>query len=194
MSKNLFCKMCLLQFDKKIVYDIHMSFVHKMEQSKSLKNVEALIKEKECSICQKSFYTKHTLKRHIEAVHEGKKPHKCSWCDASFSTNSCLTRHTTAFHQKHELFKCDAQNLLKNYIQIVRDGNQGKKSDDHNVSEITNESENNNEFVITNVSEITNESIDFMEDSNQPEENPEKSIVINFEEDSVGSPENPEEI
>ena len=33
-----------------------------------------------------------------------------------------------------------------------------------------------------------------MEDSNQPEENSEKSIVINFEEDSVSSPENPEEI
>ena len=42
---------------------------------------------------------------------------------------------------------------LRNYIDLVRDGNQGKKSGDHNVSEITydfeltNESENNNSLV-----------------------------------------------
>ena len=99
MSKNLFCEICSLQFDKKIVYDIHMSFVHKMEQSKSLKNVEALIKEKECSICQKSFSTKQSLKNHIEAVHEGKRPHNCSICDYSTAHKADLKRHIEAVHE-----------------------------------------------------------------------------------------------
>ena len=34
MEKNdqaLFCDKCSLQFDKKIVYDIHQSFVHKIK-------------------------------------------------------------------------------------------------------------------------------------------------------------------
>ena len=30
-KKRLYCEKCLLQFDKKIVYDIHQSFVHKVE-------------------------------------------------------------------------------------------------------------------------------------------------------------------
>ena len=102
MSKNLFCEICSLQFGKKIVYDIHMSFVHKKEESKSRK-IGALIKEtnedlgqhinseisenykklnslnKEltegsinCFICGKKFSTKYGLKDHIEAIHEGK--------------------------------------------------------------------------------------------------------------------------
>ena len=93
MSNNLYCEMCLLQFDKKIVYDIHMSFVHKKEQSELMK---ALIKKEtegqdidcsnkkykegliSCSICQVSFSIKSSLKRHIEAVHGGKKPHTYS--------------------------------------------------------------------------------------------------------------------
>ena len=35
----LYCEKCLLQFDKKIVYDIHLSFVHKM-------NIEIKLEEK----------------------------------------------------------------------------------------------------------------------------------------------------
>ena len=30
INNALFCDKCLLQFDKKIVYDIHLSFVHKI--------------------------------------------------------------------------------------------------------------------------------------------------------------------
>ena len=43
----LFCDKCSLQFDKKIVYDIHLSFVHKMniEVKSEEKTVE--IKEEE---------------------------------------------------------------------------------------------------------------------------------------------------
>ena len=29
-NEALFCQKCSLQFDKKIVYDIHLSFVHKI--------------------------------------------------------------------------------------------------------------------------------------------------------------------
>ena len=30
MNKALFCEKCSFQFDKEIVYDIHLSFVHKI--------------------------------------------------------------------------------------------------------------------------------------------------------------------
>ena len=46
-NEALYCKKCSLQFDKKIVYDIHLSFVHKMniEVKSEEKTVE--IKEEE---------------------------------------------------------------------------------------------------------------------------------------------------
>ena len=42
-NKAFFCEKCSLQFDKKIVYDIHLSFVHKM-------NIEVKSEEKTVEI------------------------------------------------------------------------------------------------------------------------------------------------
>ena len=105
--KNLFCELCSLQFDKKAVYDIHMSFVHKIgikakgenesmgqddnsENNQNSYNLNYPIKKDletpiNCSICQGNFSTKGSLKSHIDDVHNGKKPHKCSKCDCSYS-------------------------------------------------------------------------------------------------------------
>ena len=43
INKALYCEKCSLQFDKKIVYDIHLSFVHKM-------NIEVKSEEKTVEI------------------------------------------------------------------------------------------------------------------------------------------------
>ena len=45
---DLFCEMCSLQFDKKAVYDIHMSFVHK--------NIDD-IKEKNTHVTKECYVT-----------------------------------------------------------------------------------------------------------------------------------------
>ena len=119
--KDFFCEICSLQFDKKAVYDIHMSFVHKVaiivkEKNEDLgqdnnsennqksynlnypikKNLETPIN---CSICQANFSTRGNLKSHIDAVHDGKKPHKCSECDCSYSQKGTLNRHIKAVHE-----------------------------------------------------------------------------------------------
>ena len=41
--------------------------------------------QNKCSICGYLFSFKTNLKKHIEAIHEGKKPQKCSICDYSCS-------------------------------------------------------------------------------------------------------------
>ena len=143
MSNNLYCEMCSIQFGKKIVYDTHMSFVHKKEQSELMK---ALIKKEtegqdidcsnkkykegliSCSICQVSFSIKSSLKRHIEAVHEGTKAHKCSICDYTSSYKDKLKRHIEAVHggkKPHKCSICDFntsyKHVLKKHIEAVHE-------------------------------------------------------------------------
>ena len=135
-DQALFCDVCSLQFDKKIVYDIHQSFVHTTEDKVEIEEKTIQIKEENedlaihsnntksmtslssldsthkgtkshtCSICDYSFSRKDHLMKHIESVHEGKKPHKCSICDYSASSNGNLKKHIEAVHEGKKPHKC----------------------------------------------------------------------------------------
>ena len=54
--KDLFCELCDLQFDKKSVYDIHMSFVHKKRKIKDESVNEQIVakREKVCDFDRQS--------------------------------------------------------------------------------------------------------------------------------------------
>ena len=116
MNSNLFCQKCFLQFDKKYVFDLHLSLVHgeKIEVKKEPGNFqekfqEPQIREKEfsdpvmdkhkCEICNTPFKKKESLKNHIASVHERKKPFKCSICDVSFTSKQNMSKHISSVHQ-----------------------------------------------------------------------------------------------
>ena len=123
---DLFCNKCTLQFDRKLVFDLHRSLVHeekmaevKIEPQISKENfqerqagepvfqdhvVEIDIK---CDICSSLFKTKHSLKRHIASVHDGKKSFKCNVCNASFAGKRELNRHVESVHERKKPFKCN---------------------------------------------------------------------------------------
>ena len=131
-NEALYCEKCSLQFDKKIVYDIHLSFVHKInievksedktieikeedlvlqcETTKSKQNIENSIpkgnKSHKCTICDYKTSRKGHLNQHIKSVHEGNKPHKCSICDSSFSQKGHLKRHIQSVHGGNKPHKC----------------------------------------------------------------------------------------
>ena len=148
-DKALYCEKCSLQFDKKIVYDIHLSFVHKIcgkleseektieikevdscsvfhSDSKNSDSIEALnkmtkIKEED----RNAVFQTHSKKQ----VHEGKKPHKCSICDYSCSTTKNLKKHVEAVHDGKKPHKCSICNYssstkgdLKKHVEAVHDG------------------------------------------------------------------------
>ena len=53
-----------------------------------------------CAVCEETFVDifetrKHTMKEHIQSVHEGNKPARfnCATCDANFANESDLIRH-----------------------------------------------------------------------------------------------------
>ena len=93
--------MCSLQFDKKAVYDIHMSFVHKKAKKKMVKMGNEDLAQKvvfesitssqkiassngteksstEYSFCDDRIPQKPTLKVNTLSVQERKKPYVCS--------------------------------------------------------------------------------------------------------------------
>ena len=127
INNALFCDKCLLQFDKKIVFDTHLSFVHKIsskveseektieiknedtdsafqtDSKKTYQNIINPIDEKnkphKCKMCNYTTSQKGHLNHHIKSVHEGKKSHKCSICDYSFSEKGSLKRHIKSVHE-----------------------------------------------------------------------------------------------
>ena len=131
-----YCEKCSLQFDKKIVFDIHLSFVHKISSKVETEEKEIEIKEEDsgsvfqsnkkktnpnivhlnsisegkkshnCTICDYTTSHKGHLNFHIKSVHEGKKPHKCTICDYSSSRKETLNQHIKSVHEGKKPHKC----------------------------------------------------------------------------------------
>ena len=51
----------------------------------------------ECDVCEKSFTTSSSLKRHMR-IHTNEKPYECDVCEKSFTTSSNLKRHKRTQH------------------------------------------------------------------------------------------------
>ena len=60
-----------------------------------------------CDFCDATFRFESLLKKHIAAVHDGKRPYKCETCSFSSSTNSVLIKHITHVHEGQRPFTCE---------------------------------------------------------------------------------------
>jgi hypothetical protein len=117
-KETLFCIKCVLQFDKKIVFDLHLSLVHgkqieiktdaKCNSSESQLNKDPGGNNSyQCEICQACIKVKSNLKKHTKSVHEGKKPFRCEICDYCYSQKSDLIKHIKSVHEGKKPFKCE---------------------------------------------------------------------------------------
>ena len=66
-----------------------------------------------CNLCDQSFFALRDLKRHIAAVHNGKKDFKCDICKKLFPSKFNLNRHIRDVHKK-------ARNKEKSRIQRIQ--------------------------------------------------------------------------
>ena len=112
--RSMFCTECSLQFNKKIVYNLHLSVVHgnKMKIKQEPNNCEITsevtetlpeipIKDKAfgCKICGFEFTDQDDLDGHVASIHEENIPFKCEnkrlkcvECDNCFTTNFALKK------------------------------------------------------------------------------------------------------
>ena len=124
MYRDWFCNICTLQFDKKYVFDLHLSLVHGVEmEAKSEPQIceeiteKSQTTEKVCSNpkvdaslkydkCDLLFKNKRKVKGHTFSVHEGKKAFYCKICDSGFTTNQSLKNHIARIHEGKKPFRC----------------------------------------------------------------------------------------
>ena len=94
------------------------SFTSKHDLLRHDKTVHKELKEYSCSICNKQFAAKANLTGHMNAVHHKLKPFSCTLCDRSFSFKNVLTRHFKVVHDKLKPFSCT---LCNNSFATKRD-------------------------------------------------------------------------
>ena len=88
--KDLFCDLCFLQFDKKYVFDVHMTLVHKKTsstESPQSKIDKTEVNKEDWDLTEETFESK-----------KEKKPLKCSICDYSCKTKALLKKHIDGVH------------------------------------------------------------------------------------------------
>ena len=118
-TKNLYCEKCSLQFDKKYVFDLHLSLKHgKMIQVKTEPEIYTE-KSQEPQMSEKSFSdhveseksynfetgnskneAKTRLKSQSESHSSGMKSYECIVCSVCFSNKVLLKRHISSVHEK----------------------------------------------------------------------------------------------
>ena len=106
---DLYCKKCSLQFDKKVIFNVHLSIVHKEQIDIKEEPTDSTSKEEpdetrkkatvRCEICGKTCSHMGHMNKHVASVHEGKKPFKCDICDCRFSQKSHMNSHVASFHE-----------------------------------------------------------------------------------------------
>ena len=56
IMKDFFCKLCSLQFDKKYVYDVHMSLIHKKTMCLQSKIDETVVKKENVDLGEETSF------------------------------------------------------------------------------------------------------------------------------------------
>ena len=88
------CNVCDACFTAKTSFKSHIVSIHE----KSLN----------CIICHSTFAEKSNFNKH-----DGKKSFKCNVCDASFTSNPSLKKHMLSSHEKRKPYNCNICDLTK---------------------------------------------------------------------------------
>ncbi len=94
-------------------------------------------KQYSCLICDKSFYPKNKLERHM-SCHTKQKPFSCSQCNVQFYTQQSVNIHMQAVHQKLKPLSCTfcAQSFATTDQQKAHETSMHKKPQKYDQTEL----------------------------------------------------------
>ena len=70
-------------------------------------NSEKTAKKFSCNLCERKYFTKTTLKRHVDINHLKKVVATCKYCHEVFYEKAKQRNHVNAVHEKKINYKCD---------------------------------------------------------------------------------------
>ena len=96
------CSKCDETYRCKSGLKYHFSRVHEGETNQHV-----------CLICERRFYPKIQLKKHIASVHKGIKPNNfvCLICEKKYRSNRCMKYHMDSVHEGKKPFPCSQCNV-----------------------------------------------------------------------------------
>ena len=138
--KDLFCELCSMQFDKKVVYDIHMSFVHKKTEE-IYNNDQTMIKIENEDLTQEVAFesTQNSQKFNSSNERTEKSSMKHSFCDDKIpphipSKKNKLSEHIVVVQKIKKSYNCSVCNhsfslkcKLKRHFEAVHEGKKPHK-------------------------------------------------------------------
>ena len=108
-----FCVICNTQFDQSYLLKLHMKKAHNVATNQ-LPGTKAKPKLK-CKFCDKVYFRKESVRRHIRDSHEDKQPPKenkgtfpCDQCDKTYDLKGKLRRHIRIVHEAVQAGYCDS--------------------------------------------------------------------------------------
>ena len=108
------------------IKDCKLTFSHRGNLNKHIRNVHKKEKPHQCSQCMKKFSRKYVLNAHIDTVHNNNKKHQCNQCLKKFCSKGYLTVHIEVVHNKAKPYQCSqclkkfsVKNSLRGHIIAV---------------------------------------------------------------------------
>ena len=130
---DLYCFQCCLQFEKKSIYDLHLSIIHNHKN-----RIETLIKNEpediellpDSRIIQPTQKEEPAFIKKATTINKGKKQFNCDFCEKSFKTKYSCTIHIASVHEGKKPFQCETCDFkssqkgdLHEHVISVHEGN-----------------------------------------------------------------------
>ena len=105
---DLYCFQCSLQFEKRSIYDLHLSIIHNYQSRNQIviknepEDAELL---PDLSNIQPTQKEKQELIKNVVSIDKGKKLNNCKLCGKYFKAKQAMNIHFTSVHEGKKPFK-----------------------------------------------------------------------------------------